>query len=29
VSDHLMHGHRVHAWLDQFLTRWVGGRLVA
>jgi GMP synthase (glutamine-hydrolysing) len=29
VSDHLMHGPRVHAWLDQFLTRWVGGRLVA
>jgi GMP synthase (glutamine-hydrolysing) len=29
MADHLMHGPRVHAWLDQFLTRWVGGRLGA
>jgi GMP synthase (glutamine-hydrolysing) len=28
-ADHLTHAPRVHAWLDQFLTRWVGGRLGA
>lgn len=26
LSDHLMHGPRVLAWLDQFMKRWVSGR---
>ena len=29
LTDHLTHGPRVHAWLDQFLSRWVSGRLGA
>ncbi len=28
LSDHLVHAPRVHAWLDQFLNRWVSGELV-
>lgn len=29
AADHLTYAPRVHAWLDQFLTRWVGGQLGA
>lgn len=27
IAGHLTHAPRVHTWLDQFLTRWVDGRL--
>ena len=27
LADHLVHAPRVHTWLDQFMSRWVTGRL--